>query len=62
MTSYSEITKLDKAAIIAKVKDLRTELFKLKMQKVTTGAEKPHLFKQYKKDIARLLTALSEKK
>jgi large subunit ribosomal protein L29 len=36
--------------------ELRLDLFKMKMQKTTSGVEKPHLMKVAKKNIARLLT------
>ena len=42
-------------------KDLKEELFKLKMQAGTGQLEKTHRLKEVKKDIARILTILEEK-
>ncbi|MDX1386346.1 MAG: 50S ribosomal protein L29 [bacterium] len=42
-------------------KDLKEELFKLKMQAGTGQLEKSHRLKEVKKDIARILTILKEK-
>ena len=58
---YKEVVKLDKKAIDGKVDSLKRELFNLKMQKATSGLEKPHKIKTLKKNIARLLTAASSK-
>lgn len=62
MLKMSEIVKLDNVAILSKVAELRKEIFDMKLQKVTTSIEKPHLLKQNKKNIAKLLTALNSKK
>lgn len=61
MLKMSDINKMDKNSIAAKVTELRKELFDLKLQKSTTSVEKPHALKTIKKDIARLLTAASSK-
>lgn len=61
MLKLSEINKLDSDAIVAKVSELRKELFDLRLQKDTTNLEKPHLFTTIKRDIARLLTVLNSK-
>jgi large subunit ribosomal protein L29 len=52
----SDMKALDAKQIDSKVKELRVELFNLRMQKSASGVEKPHRFKEIKKDIARLLT------
>jgi len=57
----SDIESMDKVAISAKVSELRKDIFNKKLEKYTTGLEKPHLIKQSKKDIARLLTVLNKK-
>lgn len=59
---YSEIKDLDAAAIDAKVGELKREIFNMKMEKSTSGLEKPHKLKVAKKNIAKLLTAKSSKK
>ena len=61
MLKISEINKLDAAAITQQVSDKRKELFDLRLQKNTTNVEKPHLLKDLKRDIARLLTVLNSK-
>jgi ribosomal protein L29 len=52
-----DFSGMDKAALKAKVKDLRKELFTLRMQKVTV-LEKPHMQRELKRDVARILTKL----
>jgi large subunit ribosomal protein L29 len=54
---FADAIKLDANAIDAKVKDMRKELFNLRMQKTTSGLEKPHTQKVIKKNIAKLMTA-----
>jgi large subunit ribosomal protein L29 len=56
MLTKDEIKKLDDVAVDRKVAELRLDIFKMKMQKSTSGVEKPHLIKETKKNIARLLT------
>lgn len=41
--------------------ELRREQFNLRMQKATGQLSKPHLFKQVRRNIARLKTILREK-
>ncbi len=57
MLTKDEIKKMDEKALDRKVAELRLDIFKMKMQKTTSGIEKPHLIKDAKKTIARLLTA-----
>ena len=57
MLKTDEILKLSKKEINEKVISLKSELFTNKFTKFTTGTEKPHVAKDLKKDIARLLTA-----
>ncbi|MEC7275990.1 MAG: 50S ribosomal protein L29 [Bdellovibrionota bacterium] len=59
---YNEIKDLDAAAIDTKVNEMRREIFTMKMEKSTTGLEKPHNLKVLKKNIAKLLTAKAAKK
>lgn len=61
MLKMSEVNKMDASAITQRVSELRKQLFELKLQKSTTSVEKPHLLKETKKDIAKLLTALNSK-
>ena len=41
---------------------LTQQLLQLRLRKQTGQVEKPHLLRTYRKDIARLLTALASKK
>jgi ribosomal protein L29 len=56
MLKTSEISKLSAKDLTEKVATLKAELFNNKFTKYTTGSDKPHIVKQLKKDIARLLT------
>jgi ribosomal protein L29 len=56
MLKTSDISKLSAKELTEKVAILKTELFNKKFNKFTTGNDKPHLVKELKKDIARLLT------
>jgi len=59
---FEEMKAWDAKAIDAKVSELRSQLFNIKMQKAATGAvDKPHTIGLIKKDIARLLTAKNAK-
>ena len=57
----SEISGLDNKQIDAKVKEMRTNLFNLRMQKAASGLEKPHAVRIAKGNIARLLTVKNSK-
>lgn len=61
MLDISELNKMDGADLNSKLSELRRNLFEMNLQKVTTTVEKPHLMKELKKDIARVLTALNGK-
>ncbi|MFL5784761.1 MAG: 50S ribosomal protein L29 [Bacteriovoracaceae bacterium] len=56
MLKTADISKLSAKELNGKVASLKSELFNNKFTKFTTGTEKPHVVKQLKKDIARLLT------
>lgn len=62
MLSYKDAQSMDNKSIDKKVSELRKELFVLRMQKASSGLEKPHKIKDAKKSIARLLTAKNSKK
>ncbi len=62
MLKMSEIVKLESNMIGNKVGELRKELFSFRMQKVTSGVEKPHKIRTAKKNIARMLTELNNRK
>jgi large subunit ribosomal protein L29 len=44
-----------------RAESLKKNLFELNFQRKYGKIEKPHLFRQYKKEIARILTILKEK-
>ena len=62
MLKTSEFSKLSVKEISEKLVTLKAELFSQKFTKFTTGSEKPHVVKNLKKDIARLLTLKNAKK
>ena len=61
----SEVNELTEVELETKGRDLRVELFNLRIQKTTAQLEKPHRVKQLRRDVARLetrLTMLRQKK
>ncbi len=62
MLKTSEISKLSEKELNEKVASLKGELFTNRFTKFTTGSDKPHIVKELKKDIARLLTFKNAKK
>ena len=61
MTS-KEIRELAPTEITTKLRETRDQLLQLRLRKNTGQVEKPHLLREYRKDIARLETILKEKK
>ena len=61
MTS-KEIRELAPAEITTKLRETREQLLQLRLRKHTGQVEKPHLLREYRKDIARLETIRQEKK
>ena len=60
-----EVNELTEVELETKGRDLRVELFNLRIQKTTAQLEKPHRVKQLRRDLARLetrLTVLRQKK
>jgi large subunit ribosomal protein L29 len=57
-----EIRSMTESEIKSKLEDSQDKLFKQKMQKSMGQAETPHKIRQTKKDIARFITILAEKK
>jgi large subunit ribosomal protein L29 len=63
MTKAKELRDHSIDELEASYEDSRKELFKLKNElKLSKKMEKPHLLHTKKKDIARILTVLHEKK
>ena len=56
-----ELKNLSIDELLQKERDLKKDLFKLNYQRKMGRVEKPHLFKQAKKDIARIKTFLHER-
>jgi large subunit ribosomal protein L29 len=52
----NDIESLNAKDIDIKIDEIKKELFDLKIQKVTSGVEKPHVRNVLKKNVARLLT------
>ncbi|ACG56963.1 ribosomal protein L29 [Hydrogenobaculum sp. Y04AAS1] len=46
----------------AKLKELKTELFKLRITKKIEGLKEPSKIRDTKRDIARILTVINEKR
>lgn len=56
-----ELNGLSEQELEVKLEDLNKQLMELQFKR-RSGVEKPHLFKQVKKGIARILTVLNEKR
>jgi large subunit ribosomal protein L29 len=57
----SEIKSINRNEVDGKVDELKTKIFNLRIQKFTSGLEKPAELKAMRKTIARLLTYKNEK-
>lgn len=57
-----ELRNLSKEELLEREKDLKSQLFKLNLQRYGGRVEKPHMFSLIKRDIARIQTILREKK
>jgi large subunit ribosomal protein L29 len=55
----NEIKDLTLAELMAKSRDLRQELFNLKLQKASSQLEKPARLRALRRDIARVETRIS---
>ena len=56
-----ELRDLSVAELEAKFKELKSELFHLRFQHAINQLENPHKLVEVKKDIARVMTVLSQK-
>lgn len=61
MTKASDLRSLNKEDLNNKLTALSDELLKLNYQKRIGGLEKPHRFREIRKEIARVKTILNEK-
>ncbi|HSA31409.1 MAG TPA: 50S ribosomal protein L29 [Candidatus Omnitrophota bacterium] len=57
-----ELRDLNTADLLQKEKSLKKELFDMRYQRKVGRVEKPARFKAIRKDIARILTVLNERK
>ena len=57
----AEIRKMSNAELTAKIGELKAELFHLRFQHAINQLDNPVRIKEVKRDIARVLTILSEK-
>lgn len=57
---FSELKDKTVAELAAQSRDLRLELFNLRLQKATAQLEKPHRLRLIRKDIARVETRITQ--
>ncbi len=62
MMKSKELHVLNTADLLQKEKSLKKELFDMKYQRKIGRVEKPARFKKVKREIARILTVLNERK
>jgi large subunit ribosomal protein L29 len=60
--NFKELRDLNDESIIKEIVDTKKSLFELRLKKATRQSFKSHLFKQYRRKIAQLLTVESQKK
>jgi len=60
--NYDDFKELTVAELNAKGRELRQELFNLRLQQATAQLEKPSRIRSIRKDIARIETAISSKR
>ena len=58
----AELKELTVEQLEAKLKELKSELFNLRFQHAINQLENPHRITDVKRDIARVMTILQEKK
>jgi large subunit ribosomal protein L29 len=56
----SELKDLTAVELAAKSRDLRQEMFNLRLQQATSQLEKPSRLRQLRRDIARIETRISQ--
>ena len=57
----TELNKMTSADLSSKLKELKSELFKLRFQNEINQLDNPHKIADVKKDIARVMTLIREK-
>ena len=58
----TEMNKMTDAELEAKLKELKGELFNLRFQHAINQLDNPHKIADVKRDIARVMTVIREKK
>ncbi|OQX88393.1 MAG: 50S ribosomal protein L29 [Candidatus Omnitrophica bacterium 4484_70.2] len=56
-----QLRMLSKEELRNRLRELKKEIMELNFQKKTAKVEKPHLFKEKRREVARILTILKEK-
>ena len=56
-----ELKELSSDDLVQKEKNIKKDLFDLSYQRKMGRVEKPHHFKEYKREIARIMTILKER-
>jgi large subunit ribosomal protein L29 len=59
--TIEELRQLSSPELIARVRELKLELFHLRIRQATGQLEKPEFFGIYRKEIARCMTLLGER-
>jgi len=62
MASAKDLREKDEAGLKEEILNIRKEQFNLRMQQGAGEMSKPHLFKNARRDVARVKTILAEKK
>ncbi len=59
---YSELKELDSTELLKRSKEMRNEIFTLKLRKSGEKLEDTMMIKKLRRDLARILTAVNEVK
>ena len=62
MANVKELREKDEAGLKEEILNIRKEQFNLRMQQGAGEMSKPHLFRNARRDVARVKTILAEKK
>ena len=60
LMKMSELKDMTQVELTAKSRDLRQDMFNLRLQQASSQLERPHRLRLLRKDIARIETRLSE--
>jgi large subunit ribosomal protein L29 len=61
-TKLRELRERTESELVAREKELAEQLFALRLQKTTSQLEKPSKFRDARRELARVLTVLREKR